>query len=125
MSTNDIATEHEALLRSQIEAAGKTSEVAPQLLELAVRTWTTWQNAQALLESEGIVLTTAHGSVAHPAAQIARQSCATYTQLLGRMGLSATPTARAYKANRPLTLAPVTSISELMARKPAKVARPS
>jgi len=124
MSTNEIATEHEALLRSQIEAAGKTSEVAPQLLELAVRTWTTWQHAHALLESEGIVLTTAHGPIAHPAVQIARQSCATYTQLLGRMGLSATPTTRAYKANRPVSLAPVVSLAELMARKPVRVDRP-
>ena len=121
----DPRKEHEKLLRGQLEAAGKTDMVAPQLIELAIETWWTWQRAIAAIEAEGITIKTSQGIGAHPATQIARQSCQTYTQLLGRMGLSATPTASRYTASKPTRLATVSSISELMARKPEKLARPS
>ena len=125
MNAVDPREEHRTLLRTQIEAAGKTDEVAPQLVDLAVETWIMWQEAANLVKAEGVVLKTNAGSMPHPAAQIARQSCATYTALLGRIGISASPSQARYKTNKPTRLAPVTSISELMARKPAKVARPS
>jgi hypothetical protein len=116
---------HADLLRSQIANSGKMNEVAPQLVELAAEAWTRWQDAAALIRAEGLVIKTAQGYIAHPAAQIERQSCATYTQLLARMGLSATPSQSRYKVNRPTKLAPVTSISELMNREPVKVERSS
>jgi phage terminase small subunit len=121
----DQRTQHELLLRSQIEAAGKSDMVAPQLIELAVKTWWTWQQAIAALDTEGITVKNSQGISAHPATQIARQACQTYAQLLGRMGLSTTPTASRYAASKPTRLAPTSSISELMARKPEKIQRPS
>ena len=125
MTNTDPREAHRALLSTQIAAAGKTDEVAPQLLDLAVETWMVWQEAASLVRAEGVVLKTSGGSMPHPAAQIARQSCQTYTALLGRMGLSASPSQARYKVNKPTRLAPVESIAELMARQPGKVARPS
>jgi len=125
MTTIDPREEHRTLLRTQIEAVGKTDEVAPQLVDLAVETWMVWQEAASLIRAEGVVLKTNAGAMPHPAAQIARQSCQSYTALLGRMGISASPSQARYKANKPTRLAPVESIAELMARQPGRVARPS
>jgi hypothetical protein len=114
------AERHQALLEEQVRLAGREADVPPQLIHMAAIAWARWQEAAAILDRDGLVVNTSQGVTAHPAAMIERQSCATYTQLLGRMSLTATPSQRRYASNQTPRLRQVTTISDLMAM-PAEV----
>ena len=75
------------------------------LLELIVRTWITWQDAERSLAETGMTFTTATGYVAvHPAAGISLKNRQLLRQLLNEIG--ATPSSRTSVDARPADAKP-------------------
>lgn len=71
-----------------MRAAGLLVPADAVAIEAAARCLARWQEAEAVIEREGIIIEGAKGRVAHPAVRIARDAAAEYRSWSARLGLT-------------------------------------